>query len=879
MARWWHAGQILAIAATESGDPVNVFILPATPGGEPHVLPMPDADAQWVNWAEVVADARDRPCWVGVRARDGALFCQGVRQDQLPDRHHGLVVGYPYTLLTTTESEWLFYRVAATGVVYPTWRYRRPPGSNEYDTDGSTIVFGNLDRVWRDTFDRILDVTVTPWGRERLPLLRWDLSLPWVWTVSDRPDGTPLILGREPGDRRAIVIEGIAAKTFDVAFDEDAQIWRIAAYSDHEGHGRPGLVVCSVPVDAPRETLVAPPAPPPPVEQWEPMAEPVSLWPLFVGAGPNQYPRRNPDDAGVYWDVHRANLGDGIEHAWFVKTLDGRVYEWRAVLPDETGRLWLCLLEDHDEHGRTYQFEDPRLCPMVVRAGEVYERVTQLREWDRAREAWGPWTGPGADGRFRFRVHVVSVERSNYGRRRAVLAVDTYQDLEIFELYSNKGWSAWEEWRASAATTSSRTRTLLDGRRVGFVKRVEWPERFDGPRVWPVRPFGEWPRDAASLPPPSPVETTRVTIEDPVTWPVESTAPATLRCVAYIRGQARTITWTRRDATGAVVERVTNPAWDLDHTFRAPSPGVWWIQASVERAGIVLDQTMRERKWIVHPAPPVEPPPGPPPDATWRPTRDEVLRWRGDFLDALNGFQHPTFMLPGMPVDLQDAVLARYPGRHVPFAWKTWYPRFPQWGFDRPHDIEDVIDRCFAHHCIPVLFVPIEAGDSLDAHIARITPVLTRLRDGGRLVALCWGWEINDINGWTANGTQQLEYLRRLRAIVPAPIPLYAHWTPERWSGWPSFDGTEPEKGELDWLREAERIGLTGVLYQEPWDKPVAEIEDRAFRYDQKNYIGPGIKGRVETAGLQFVLFEHSRDPEHYRAVVALCERYGAGYC
>lgn len=28
--------------------------------------------------------------------------------------------------------------------------------------------------------------------------------------------------------------------------------------------------------------------------------------------------------------------------------------------------------------------------------------------------------------------------------------------------------------------------------------------------------------------------------------------------------------------------------------------------------------------------------PGPPPDATWRPTRDEVL--------------HPTFMLPGMPL-------------------------------------------------------------------------------------------------------------------------------------------------------------------------------------------------------------------------------------
>jgi hypothetical protein len=373
-----------------------------------------------------------------------------------------------------------------------------------------------------------------------------------------------------------------------------------------------------------------------------------------------------------------------------------------------------------------------------------------------------------------------------------------------------------------------------------------------------------------------------VTIVEPATWPVEATAPATLRCVARITGEAGTITWTRRDATGAVVERVTNPAWDNDHTFRSQVSGSWWISARIERNGQVLDETARERKWIVHPASPSpspDPPPGPPPDATWRPTRDEVLRWRGDFLDALNGFQHPMFMLPGMPVDLQDAVLARYPGTHVPFAWKTWYPRFPQWTFDRPHDIEDVIDRCFAHRRIPILFVPIEADDSLDAHMARITPVLRRLRDGNRIPALCWGWEINDINRWTANGTQQLEYVRRLRAIVPAPIPLYAHWTPERWSGWPSFDGTEPDKGELDWLREAQRIGLTGILYQEFWDRRVDAIEDRAFLYDQKNYIGPGIKGRVETAGLQFVLFEHSRDPEHYRAVVALCERYGSGYC
>jgi hypothetical protein len=261
----------------------------------------------------------------------------------------------------------------------------------------------------------------------------------------------------------------------------------------------------------------------------------------------------------------------------------------------------------------------------------------------------------------------------------------------------------------------------------------------------------------------------------------------------------------------------------------------------------------------------------------FRPTLEEISSWSGDFLDALNNFSAPTFMLPGMPNDMQHRILANYPGTHVPFGWKTFYPKFPQWTFDRPNDIEEVIELCLHYHKIPVLFIPIEENDSLDKHVERIRPILRRIDDSGLLFALSWGWEINDINSWTANGSEQLRYLQKLREITS--VPLYVHFTPERWSGWPSFDGTEQDKSELSWLIEARKIGIEGLLYQEPYDKKIPYIEERAFLLDKKNYMNPGIKGRVETAGLQFIMFEHSRDPEHYKAVVDLCKKYNVGYC
>jgi len=60
-----------------------------------------------------------------------------------------------------------------------------------------------------------------------------------------------------------------------------------------------------------------------------------------------------------------------------------------------------------------------------------------------------------------------------------------------------------------------------------------------------------------------------------------------------------------------------------------------------------------------------------------------------------------------------------------------------------------------------------------------------------------WGWEINDIGGEWANGTRHLWYLAALRDIVGVETPIAVHFTPERWSGWPGYDGQEQDKDEI----------------------------------------------------------------------------------
>jgi hypothetical protein len=336
--------------------------------------------------------------------------------------------------------------------------------------------------------------------------------------------------------------------------------------------------------------LLAPPVdlrvdvPPPPVEVWAPTTDVVDLWPLWIGSSGSQWPRRNPADPGIYMDCQAVDLGADRAVATFVKTPDGHVWERRATWRAADGTLWIGLIEDHERDGRIYHFKDGRLMRRFARVGDVWERRTEIREWNRGQNAWGPW------GAFRFRVRVASVERSSFGRLRAVIEVDTYQDLEVFELYSNKGWTSWEWWRGSAYATAARKREQPIP--VGFFQRTEWPERFDGPRAWPDAPKTVWPAAAQDEPVPSPVPT-RITIVEPTTWPVTVPAGGSLRVVYAVTQGAEPdrVRWRLDDQVVAV-----NAGWDHDHTYYNLQPGTHRVSVeALGPRGEVLDVTQRTR--------------------------------------------------------------------------------------------------------------------------------------------------------------------------------------------------------------------------------------------------------------------------------------------
>lgn len=303
----------------------------------------------------------------------------------------------------------------------------------------------------------------------------------------------------------------------------------------------------------------------------------------------------------------------------------------------------------------------------------------------------------------------------------------------------------------------------------------------------------------------------------------------------------------------------------------------WAWQVDVE--GYSFDAA---RQWVWPQAAPGDPPPiSPVPPA---------VPWSGDFLDAIGDFRRPTFMLGGMSPSEQDALLSAYPGTHVPFAPFCYYPRFPQWGYSlTPDAYLNLVWRVLSHGKRPVVVLHPSSADTLSSHLVRMDPYITALENGvshpETALSWMWGWEINDLSDVFALGANQVRYVQRLRQRI-GQGDLWAHWTPERWSCYPSYgtDG-EGEPGEYDGLKELKAAGLTGVLYQCPYEGPLRTGDpregegalDRYLDYDQKNYDGPGILGRVQTAGLECVCFEHSRDPQRYQQVVAAVRADGRG--
>lgn len=261
------------------------------------------------------------------------------------------------------------------------------------------------------------------------------------------------------------------------------------------------------------------------------------------------------------------------------------------------------------------------------------------------------------------------------------------------------------------------------------------------------------------------------------------------------------------------------------------------------------------------PEPPEEPPTGPDP-AT-------ALRIRMDFLGRWNHGDGPLFMIGGMEPALRQRQYAWMRERgwtHIPLAVHNDYPAFPQWHHDWWDTLAQLVERLWEHHdegFHTILVLHPLPNTAMAGHLDRVSQLWKAIH--APISAVQWGWEINDLGGQWANGSAQLDYLAGLRGIVGG-VPILVHFTPEQWSGWPSFDGTEQQKDEVDWLRRASSHGVVGLLYQDRPTKPLDAVMERALRIPSPHGWSPGICGRVvDGAGLRFYLYEFSRDEARHR--------------
>lgn len=245
--------------------------------------------------------------------------------------------------------------------------------------------------------------------------------------------------------------------------------------------------------------------------------------------------------------------------------------------------------------------------------------------------------------------------------------------------------------------------------------------------------------------------------------------------------------------------------------------------------------------------------------------------------DFLGTWDHPLLMWGGMNADLRQDKLAWMRDRGynaLPLAVHNNYPRFPQWHWDwwsNPSLMREALIQILEYGVTPWVVLHPRDGWSITRHLDQIRSIWDTI--DLYAPAVMWGWEINDLGGEWANGSQQLRYLGHLAHII-GDRPLYVHFTPERWAGWPGFDGTEQNQDEVEWLRRARAVGATGLAYQESPDKPEDDVLARMLSIPSPHGWSPGIAGRVvDGAGLDFVAFEFSRDEDRHARLVQTLEK------
>lgn len=305
--------------------------------------------------------------------------------------------------------------------------------------------------------------------------------------------------------------------------------------------------------------------------------------------------------------------------------------------------------------------------------------------------------------------------------------------------------------------------------------------------------------------------------------------------------------------------------------------------------------------------PPSTTPPGRPPNpylpsstaAPPLPPRDALRRWRGNFLNFPN--YEFAFMYPAWDARKQsDFRLAYRAAGHTHLPIGIWGAYTGRGSFDFRSEVDQLgflllLRELRMADLLPVVFVHTDAISTRAPFTrADLTTWASHYLPSLLPYVACWvtGWEFNQIDQsspvyWTGKGSEHLAWARSLRSILGPDALLYAHFSPERITGYPNYPDHSGPQDEASWWKD--HNPLNGLLYQRRPDEPErfvlahtlgGEAVDSSIDVGDVYRIS-GDRWGLKSQNLDFVFFEHSREFSRWERLTNAVKDHPlvAGFC
>jgi hypothetical protein len=207
----------------------------------------------------------------------------------------------------------------------------------------------------------------------------------------------------------------------------------------------------------------------------------------------------------------------------------------------------------------------------------------------------------------------------------------------------------------------------------------------------------------------------------------------------------------------------------------------------------------------------------------WRPTREQVRRFRGDYLGmfAEDGATWFTAQYCGQDAAKRQAIRRETRARgytHLLITWALRYRDYPAFNWaDEPERFKACLDELLADRLVPVVSVS-------QTEEVGVRPPPDRVRDTWRRIVAVVGCDRvpAQIHGWEWNDSLTLESMRAVSAMAVETCPdayHLLHFAPDRWAASPvkpgDQGGRDPWEGsEARFWHDMQRLGVDGLFFQ-----------------------------------------------------------------